>query len=112
MVWLGLEFDTIAMAVSLHQDKLSEIQLKATLKDLCTLLGKLYVSKVCPPARLFLNRMLDTLRQCLEKRSFTLSPEFRKDIGSFDHFLPNTGGTFIIHQDSRNPVDLYIDICM
>ena len=85
----------------------------ATLRDLRTLLGKLlYVSKVCPSARLFLNRMLDTLRQCLEQGSFTLSPEFHKDLDWFDRFLPNTDSTFIIHQDERHPVQLYIDACM
>ena len=86
MVWLGLRFNTVAMTVSLPQDKLAEIQLlvhhwsskpMATLRDLCTILGKLlYVSQVCPPARLFLNRMLDMLRECPEQSSFTLSPEF------------------------------------
>ena len=107
------------MTVSLLQDKLSEIQFMghpwslkptATLKDLRTLLAKLlYISQVCPPACLFLNRMLDTLRQCPEKGSVTLSPEFRKDLAWFDWFLPTTGGTFIIHQDDKNPVQLYID---
>ena len=56
--------------------------------------------------------MLDTLRQCLEKGSFTLSPEFRKELAWFDCFLPTMDGTFIIHQDGRNPVQLYIDACM
>ena len=50
MVWLGFQFDTVAMTVSLPQDKLSEIQLlvhtwslkpMATLKGLRTLLEKL-----------------------------------------------------------------------
>ena len=59
MVWLSLQFDTVAMTVSLPQDKLAEIQLlvhhwsskpAVTLWDLRTLLGKLlYVSQVCPP---------------------------------------------------------------
>ena len=56
MVWLGLQFDRVAMTVSLPQDKLAEIQLllyhwpskpMATLRDLCTHLGKvLYISQV------------------------------------------------------------------
>ena len=49
MMWLGLQFNTVAMTVSLPQNKLAEIQLlvhhcaskpTATLRDLCTLLGK------------------------------------------------------------------------
>ena len=107
MMWLGLQFDTIAMTVSLPQDKLAEIQLlvhhwaskpTATLRDLRTLLGKLlYISQVCPPARLFLNRMLDTLRHCPEQGSFKFSSEFHKYIAWFDRFLPTTDGTFLIH---------------
>ena len=122
MVWLDLQFDTDAKTVSLPQNKLAEIQLlvhhwsskpTATLRDLRTLLGKLlYVSQVCPPARLFLNRMLDTLRQCPEQGSFTLSPAFCKDLPWFDWFLPTTDGTFIIHLDYRHLVQLYIDVCM
>ena len=122
MVWFGLQFDTIAMTVSLPPDKLAEIQLlvrqwigkaKTTLRELRTLLGKLlYVSQVCPPARLFLNRMLDTLRQCPEQGSFTISSEFRKDLAWFDHFIPTTNGMFLIHKDDRHPLHLYIDACM
>ena len=122
MVWLGLQFDTVTMTVSLPQDKLAEIQLlvhhwaskpTVTLRDLCTLLGKLlYVSQVCPPARLFLNTMLDILRQCPEHGSFTLSSKFHKDLAWFDRFLPTTDGTFLIYQDDRHPVHLYIDTCM
>ena len=65
------------MTVSLPQDKFSEIQLMvlslslkptATLKNLHTLMEKLlYISQVYQPVRLFLNRLLDTLRQCPEK---------------------------------------------
>ena len=122
MVWLGLLFGTLAMTVSLSKDKLAEIQLlvhhwsskpTATLWDLRTILGKLlYISQVCPPARLFLNRIIDTLIQCPERGSFTLSPELCKDLAWFDRFLPTTDGTFIIHHDDMHLVELYIDACM
>ena len=108
--------------MTVPQDKLAEIQLlvhhwsskpMATLRDLRTLLGKLlYISQVCPPARLFLNRMLDTLRQCPEQSSVTLSPEFHMDLAWFDQFLPTTNSTFLIHQDDRHLVHLYINACM
>ena len=70
------------------------------------------MSQVCPPARLSLNRMLDTLRQCPEQGSFTLSSEFCKDLAWFDRFLPTTDGMFLIHQNDRHLVHLYIDACM
>ena len=50
--------------------------------------------------------MLDTLR---EQGSFTLSPKFRKELAWFDRFLPTTDITFIIHQNDRHPVQLYIN---
>ena len=56
--------------------------------------------------------MLDTLKQCPEQRSFTLSSEFRNDFAWFDHFLPTADGMFLIHQDERHLVHLYIDACM
>ena len=67
---------------------------------------------MCPPARLFLNRMLDTFRQCPEQGSFTFSPEFCKNLDWFDRFLPTTNGTFLIHQVDRHPVQLYFNTCM
>ena len=66
----------------------------------------------CPPARLFLNRTLDTFRQCPEQGSFTLSSEFHRDLTWFDRFLPTTDGTFLIYQDDRHLVHKYIDACM
>ena len=84
MVWLGLHLDTAAMTVFLPQAKLSEIHLMvhtwslkptATLKDLHTVLGKLfYFSQVCPPALLFLNKMLDTLRGRARKKNLSPLP--------------------------------------
>jgi hypothetical protein len=72
LVWLGLEFNSVDMTVALPKDKLqatlqlvSEWQGKhsATLHSLRVLMGKLlYVAQVSPPGRLFLNRMLATLR--------------------------------------------------
>ena len=90
MLWLDLEFDSMAMTVTLPPDKLTAIQdlihtwahkLTATLHDCHTLLGKLlYIAQVCYPLHLFLNRMLDTLSQCPSKGFVTLSPDLKKDL--------------------------------
>ena len=74
MVWLGFHFDTLAMTVTLPPDKLREImdlvatwynKPTANIHDLRSLLGKpLFVAQYCPPARLFTNRMLETLHAC------------------------------------------------
>ena len=70
MVWLGFQFDTLAMTVTLPPDKLQEImdlvdawfhKTMANIHDLMSLLGKLFfLAQCCPPARLFTNRMLET----------------------------------------------------
>ena len=55
--------------------------------------------------------MLDTLRQCPEQGSFTLSSELRKDLAWVDRLLPTTDGMFLIYHN-RHPVHLYLDACM
>ena len=55
--------------------------------------------------------MLQTLRQWPIRGSFTLSPEFCKDLVWFGDYLPTIDGVYIIHQDGREPVHLYVDAC-
>ena len=71
---------------------------------LCKLLN---VTQCCPLARLFFNRMLDSLRACPSTDLTRLTPEVRKDW--FAQFLPSTNGVFMIHEDSRTPFSMYID---
>ena len=83
MVWLEFHFDTLAMTVTLPLDKLREImdlvatwynKPTANIHDLRSLLGKLlFVAQCCPPARLFTNRMLETLHACPIQGSIPLS---------------------------------------
>ena len=98
--WLGLKFDSLAMTVTLTPDMLTEVitlvldlvcKHAATLHELRCLLGKLlYVTQVCVPACLFLNCMLQTLCQFPTSGSFTLSPEFQKDLAWFVNYQPTT----------------------
>ena len=69
MVWLGFQFDTLSMTVTLPLKKLMDLvgtwlhKTTANIHDLRALLGKLlFVAQCCPPAHLFTNRMLETLR--------------------------------------------------
>ena len=85
-MWLGFRFDTVAMTVTLPPEKLTEImnlvsswllKFTATLQDLRSLLGKLlYMAQCYPPAHLFTNRLLETLRTCPPQGSTDLSDDF------------------------------------
>jgi hypothetical protein len=122
LIWLGLEFSSVDMTVALPEDKLqatlqlvSEWQGKhsATLHSLRVLMGKLlYVAQVSPPARLFLNRMLATLRSCPPTGSINLTLQFKKDLAWFAHFLPSTNGIFIIQPEAPPQHHIYVDSCL
>jgi hypothetical protein len=115
-------FNTVDMTMSIPTDKLQEIaalvnewaaRKTANIHQLRSLLGKLlHVANCCHPARLFLNRMLATLRLAHHSQHVVLSDEFRKDIRWFQHYLSSTNGIFIIHQDDRPAVHVYVDSCL
>jgi hypothetical protein len=122
LTWLGLVFDSEAMSVSIPQAKLQEVQVlvkawstrsRATLHSLRELLGKLlYVAQCSPPARLFLNRLLKSLRECPAKGTLLLSPDFRKDLKWFAAFLPQCNGVFIIQPTTATQHHVYVDSCL
>ena len=121
MTWLGLQFNTRDMPVTLQADKLLDIMLvvhqlgdrqRANIHDLVTLLGKLFhVAQCCPPAHYFVNRMLATIRQCSLTGYIKLSTEFKKDLYWYQVYLPCTNGIYIIHQDNRTPLKTFVDAC-
>ena len=88
--------------LSLPKEKITEIlallqtwkcKKTATKRQLQSLLGKLHhVSKCVRPARLFVSRMLDTLRTALDSGHVQLSAEFQKDIAWFLNFMPAYNG--------------------
>ena len=90
LVWLGLRFDTVNIMVSITDEKLVEVStlvenwtLKkvANIHELQTILDKLfYMAQCCPPARFFINRMLDALRSCPAQAFVHLSHDFTKDL--------------------------------
>ena len=64
-----------------------------------------------PPARFFINRMLNNLRACPAEGDVTLSEEFQKDLNCFATYLPTSNRVYMIHEDDRVPIPLYIDAC-
>ena len=106
MTWLGIHFDTATMIMAIPALKMGEVmaclqewqgKLRATRKEIQSLLGLLnFVASVAPPARLFTNRMLDTLREAPPYGATSLSLQFKQDVGFFAELLPIFNGRKIM----------------
>ena len=68
----------------------------------------LYITKCIKPARFFLNRMLQVLRESLDVPYITLSPQFHLDLKWFNVFLKQYNGVTFF---DNKPVDfqVYLD---
>ena len=76
MVWLGVTFNTVDMTMSIPTHKIEEVlrlclplqsRLTMKLSELRSLLGKLFHTATCSNTlRLFVNRMLETLRTAVD----------------------------------------------
>ena len=121
VICLGILIDTETRTMSVPSEKLHNIsdlcsqwqnKTKCTKQQLQSLLGSLlYISKCVKPARAFLNRMLQFLRDMGDKRSVRLSQEFFKDLAWFQSFLNHFNG--IVYYDTR-PIqaELHLDACL
>ena len=116
---IGITVDAERGAISIDSHKLASIHQtcfhwlgknKATPKQLQSLLGQLlYISKCVRPARIFVARMLDLLRENQDCANFQLSHEFFRDLNWFTKFLlqfngirvfPYIGNTFEVDLDA------------
>ena len=121
--WLGIIFDTVKLTLEIPAEKLCQIKAlvadwlekdKATKRELQSIIGKLlYIAKCVKPARLFIGRMLATLRLAPERGSITLDKEFKMDIKWFSQFLPCYNGVSMMHQP-RIQADktVHLDSCL
>ena len=99
---LGIVVNTVDKTISIPSEKLQEIHdicVQWTSKNNCTkkqlqsLLGSLlYITKCMKPARFFLNRMLQVLRESHDMSHITLSPQFHLDLNWFNIFLKQYNG--------------------
>ena len=104
VICLGILVDSVNKTISIPEPKLQEIIKtckKWFLKTYCSktelqsLLGLLlYITKCVKPARFFLNRMLQLLRDNPEVKKILLTKEFFLDLGWFDAFLTYNGVTY------------------
>lgn len=116
--WLGVDVDVSNMTISLPQDKLIEVQacVAKTLtcktisrKHLQSLLGKLiHIGKCVRPARLFVSRLLEGLRNM--KRKFTkVTDDMRSDLYWFQEFVDSWNGVSLIPKSSPGDKVIYTD---
>ena len=120
VTYLGIEIDTVAGSVSIPEEKLqkiSEMVHEWTGKKQCTksqlqpLLGNLlYIHKYVKPARIFLNCMLQVLRNAHSNTRITLDHNFHRDLRWFQTFLPKFNGVSLY---DHKPVDcqVHLDAC-
>ena len=120
-VCLGVEIDTVKGSISIPEKKLRQIcdtvcewknKKYCTKRQLQSLLGHLlYIHKCVRPARYFLNRMLQLLREHHGQVRIHLTPEFHRDLRWFDRFLPLYNGTSMY--DHKKPDhQVHLDACL
>ena len=117
-VCLGILFNTVDRTISIPPEKLQEIidmcknwskNATCTKNKLQSLLGSLlYVSKCVKPARVFLNRMLQVLRQQAHKPILTLPTAFFKDLQWFNTFLTQYNGV-TMYEVRPVSADIFLD---
>ena len=120
-VCLGVLIDTVKRTVAIPDEKMRQIresvidwQNKATCSkcQLQSLLGQLLnIHKCVRPARIFLNRMLDLLRQNYDANTIKLTQAFRRDLRWFAKFVDKYNG---VSMYNHRPVDhvIELDACL
>lgn len=129
IVFLGILFDTIAMTISLDEERLAAIHAElatwndrssASREQLQSLVGILsFAAKVVAPGRTFLRRMIDHLKTIPSSAdsttSFPLSPDFQKDLQWWRTFLTKWNGISVIPDTDWSPAHtlaIYTDACV
>ena len=121
MVFLGVEFDTQKLTMSVPGDKLQELRsdlqmwvrrTTATRRELQSIIGKLFwVSKMVKHSRSFISRLLQQLRdsqETPENKKIPLSPECKKDLIWWSMYMRTFNGVSAIvnDEDSQQPLEL------
>ena len=114
--WLGVEFDCVAGLLKIPQDKIEDTlalvkhwqgMRTVPLHKLRSLLGKLlHIAQCCHPARLFLNRMLPSLRHSAG-RYIDIDDGFRRDLNWFADYLAVCNGVYIMDQSAHAQHTIY-----
>ena len=118
---LGIHIDTIDRTISIPSKKLQEIiticknwqsKTYCSKRDLQSLLGSLlYITKCVAPARSFLNRMLQLLRDNVHNSKILLNDLFFRDLAWFNTFLQNYNGVTFYDLPNSN-IEVHLDACL
>jgi len=118
VVWLGLEFSAPERTMTVPHDKISDTlvlvnlwldKTTATISQLRRLLGKLlYVSHCNRVLRIFLNRILQVLRETQSKK-VTVSPDMKADLYWISHHLPLYSGKLLLEPPINASHELIVD---
>ena len=95
--------------VTVHQWLGKDVVTKHELQSILGLL--LCVHKCVRPARNFLNRMLEVLRNSHSTQKITLTNEFKRDLGWFARFLPDYNGVSL-YDHKLDDLTLELDACL
>ena len=119
---LGININVRTGTLTIPEEKIGEVRqlcedwsgrTYATRKSLQRLVGHLiYINKCVQPALLFVNRILQTLRNAPTKGRIPLNEDFHKDINWFRKFMVAFNGITKIHKKTSNPIHLYVDACL
>lgn len=117
--WLGVDIDALNMTISIPNDRLIEVRgcvyrarksRSLSQKQLQSLLGKLLnVAKCVLPARLFVARLLDSLRN-MKGLHVRVDIEMKKDLDWFIEFMHSWNGTSIIPSNNYDR-EITVDAC-
>ena len=122
--YLGIDFNSISMEISLPESKLIKLRsemdffrdkTRATKKQLQRLCGILsHSSKVIKGGRTFSRRVIDLLKGLSEGNPrIRLSDDFRKDLYWWDQFAEKFNGKEkIIHSTNGSQVHVFTDSCL
>ena len=114
---IGISVDAFKGTLSIDSTKLADIHAtclnwvtehRATPTQLQSLLGKLlYISKCVPPTRIFVGRMLQTLRINRDCVNFTLPDDFYRDLNWFLEFMQSFNGiVFLPYEGVKHTVQV------
>ncbi len=121
---LGVEIDTDELTISVTSERIRELmelcdkwnrKWKTTKNELQSLLGKLcFVTKCVRQSRVFLNRMLETLRFMQQKKSVKLTSSFKKDVRWWMKFIDEFNGVSFIPASIWSEPDVFFatDSCL
>ena len=126
MIFLGILFDSVSMTLRLDEEKLASIhkelddwsqRTSATKDEILSLIGALsFASKVVPPGRTFLRRMIDhtkTLPSTTEQ--YPLSESFLHDVQWWRQFMTQWNGVAVIPDVDWTPahaLQVHTDACV